>query len=94
MGGPLVHVDARPGFLTFRSPEKKAETLLPPHDLPRGGAVARRSRLGTVTMLQGGTIQTAKAGDGYTANDARVCGNIQTRNATVYLIDAVPMPKN
>jgi uncharacterized surface protein with fasciclin (FAS1) repeats len=27
-------------------------------------------------------------------NDARVlCGNLQTRNATVYLIDTVLMPK-
>src|SRR5215213_7031867 len=38
----------------------------------------------TVPTLQGGTISTAKAGDTYTANDAQVvCGNIQTRNATV-----------
>jgi uncharacterized surface protein with fasciclin (FAS1) repeats len=50
---------------------------------------------GALTTLQGGTIQTAKAGDTYTANDARVlCGNIQTRNATVYLIDGVLMPKS
>jgi uncharacterized surface protein with fasciclin (FAS1) repeats len=49
----------------------------------------------TLTTLQGGTIATAKAGDTYTANDARVvCGNVQTRNATVYLIDTVLMPKN
>jgi uncharacterized surface protein with fasciclin (FAS1) repeats len=38
----------------------------------------------TLTTLQGGTIRTAKAGDTYTAGDARVvCGNVQTRNATV-----------
>ena len=50
---------------------------------------------GTLTTLQGGTISTAKAGDTYTANDARVvCGNVQTRNATVYLIDTVLMPKS
>jgi uncharacterized surface protein with fasciclin (FAS1) repeats len=50
---------------------------------------------GTLTTLQGGTIQTAKAGDTYTASGARVlCGNIQTRNATVYLIDTVLMPKS
>ena len=48
---------------------------------------------GTLTTLQGGTISTAKAGDTYTANDASVvCGNVQTRNATVYLIDTVLMP--
>jgi uncharacterized surface protein with fasciclin (FAS1) repeats len=49
---------------------------------------------GTLPTLQGGTIRTAKAGDTYTANDARVvCGNIQTRNATVYVIDTVLLPK-
>ena len=48
---------------------------------------------GSLTTLQGGTITTAKAGDTYTANDATVlCGNVQTRNATVYLIDTVLMP--
>jgi len=48
---------------------------------------------GKLATLQGGTITTAKSGDTYTANDARiVCGNIQTRNATVYLIDTVLMP--
>jgi uncharacterized surface protein with fasciclin (FAS1) repeats len=51
--------------------------------------------MGTLSTLQGGTISTAKAGDTYTANDARVvCGNVQTRNATVYLIDTVLMPKS
>jgi uncharacterized surface protein with fasciclin (FAS1) repeats len=49
----------------------------------------------SLTTLQGGTIRTAKSDDTYTANDARVvCGNIQTRNATVYLIDTVLMPKS
>jgi uncharacterized surface protein with fasciclin (FAS1) repeats len=48
---------------------------------------------GTLTTLQGGTISTAKDGDTYTANDATVlCGNIQTGNATVHLIDTVLMP--
>jgi uncharacterized surface protein with fasciclin (FAS1) repeats len=50
---------------------------------------------GTLTTLQGGTIRTAKSGDTYTADDARVvCGNVQTRNATVYLIDTVLMPQS
>jgi len=51
--------------------------------------------MGTLPTLQGGTISTAKSGETYTANDARVvCGNVQTGNATVYLIDAVLMPKS
>jgi uncharacterized surface protein with fasciclin (FAS1) repeats len=49
----------------------------------------------TLTTLQGGTIRTEKSGDTYTADNARVvCGNVQTRNATVYLIDTVLMPKS
>jgi uncharacterized surface protein with fasciclin (FAS1) repeats len=48
---------------------------------------------GTFPTLQGGSVTTEKMGDAYTVNDARVvCGNLQTRNATVYLIDTVLMP--
>jgi uncharacterized surface protein with fasciclin (FAS1) repeats len=48
---------------------------------------------GTLPTLQGGSVATEKTGDAYTVNDARVvCGNLQTRNATVYLIDTVLMP--
>ena len=47
----------------------------------------------TLPTLQGGSVTTEKMGDAYTVNDARVvCGNLQTRNATVYLIDTVLMP--
>jgi uncharacterized surface protein with fasciclin (FAS1) repeats len=49
---------------------------------------------GRFKTLQGGTVTTAKKGDSYTVEGARVvCGNVQTRNATVYLIDTVLMPK-
>jgi uncharacterized surface protein with fasciclin (FAS1) repeats len=48
---------------------------------------------GSLETLQGGTISTTRTGDTYTANDAEVlCGNVQTSNATVYLIDTVLMP--
>lgn len=51
--------------------------------------------MASLTTLQGGTVATAESGDTYTVNDARVvCGNLQTRNATVYLIDAVLIPKS
>ncbi|HEV8173278.1 MAG TPA: fasciclin domain-containing protein [Actinoplanes sp.] len=47
----------------------------------------------SLTTLQGGQIKTAKSSGTYTANDATIlCGNIQTANATVYLIDTVLMP--
>ena len=48
---------------------------------------------GTLPTLEGGSVAIEKTGDAYTVNDARVlCGNLQTRNATVYLIDSVLMP--
>ncbi|HEX5540066.1 MAG TPA: fasciclin domain-containing protein [Micromonospora sp.] len=48
---------------------------------------------GTLPTLEGGNVAIEKTGDAYTVNDARVlCGNLQTRNATVYLIDTVLMP--
>jgi uncharacterized surface protein with fasciclin (FAS1) repeats len=48
---------------------------------------------GTLPTLQGGSVAIEKTDDAYTVNDARVlCGNLQTRNATVYLIDTVLMP--
>ena len=56
---------------------------------------------GTHTTLEGGTITVAGSGDSFTVtggsstNTANViCGNVQTANATVYIIDSVLMPKS
>ena len=51
---------------------------------------------GTHTTLQGGTLQISGSGDAFKVNgqSAVVCGNVQTSNATVYLIDNVLMPKS
>lgn len=44
--------------------------------------------------LEGGTVAPSGSGDSYTVNGANVvCGNVQTSNATVYIIDTVMMPK-
>ena len=55
---------------------------------------------GTHTTLEGGTITVAGSGENFTvtggsaSNTANViCGNVQTANATVYIIDSVLMPK-
>ncbi|NRQ32131.1 fasciclin domain-containing protein [Nonomuraea sp. NN258] len=49
---------------------------------------------GSFTTLQGGKITTTGSGQDYTIGDADVvCGNVATRNATVYIIDTVLMPK-
>ncbi|WP_052852846.1 fasciclin domain-containing protein [Streptomyces avicenniae] len=49
---------------------------------------------GEFETLQGGTVTTSGSGESFTVNDSAsvVCGNVQTANATVYLIDSVLMP--
>ncbi|MFD4372383.1 fasciclin domain-containing protein [Streptomyces sp. NPDC058486] len=50
---------------------------------------------GSFKTLQGGTLTTAGSGDTYKVNDTAsiVCGDVQTSNATVHIIDTVLMPK-
>jgi uncharacterized surface protein with fasciclin (FAS1) repeats len=48
-----------------------------------------------IKTLEGGTVTPAKMGSNYTVNGAQVvCGNVQTANATVYIIGTVMMPKS
>lgn len=46
-----------------------------------------------LTTLQGSTVKPSKMGAVYEVNNADViCGNVQTANATVYIISTVLMP--
>jgi uncharacterized surface protein with fasciclin (FAS1) repeats len=46
-----------------------------------------------VKTLEGATVKPAMSGGNYTVNGADVvCGNVQTANATVYIISSVLMP--
>ena len=48
---------------------------------------------GEVTTVQGGSLEIEAAGDLATVNGANViCGNVQTGNATVHIIDEVLLP--
>jgi uncharacterized surface protein with fasciclin (FAS1) repeats len=53
---------------------------------------------GTTTQLAGGTVTVKAAGEGVTLTDGKnqtanvLCGNIPTKNATVFVIDKVLMP--
>jgi uncharacterized surface protein with fasciclin (FAS1) repeats len=48
----------------------------------------------TLKTLAGGTVTTAMSNGTYTVNGAKVvCGNVQTANATVYIIGSVLSPK-
>ncbi|WP_236796127.1 fasciclin domain-containing protein [Amycolatopsis sp. GM8] len=49
---------------------------------------------GDFTTLEGASVKTSGSGDSFTVNGTAkvVCGNVQTANATVYIIDGVLMP--
>jgi uncharacterized surface protein with fasciclin (FAS1) repeats len=48
----------------------------------------------TLKTLEGSTVAPAMMGGSYTVNGASVvCGNVQTANATVYILGSVLMPK-
>ncbi|MDT0300915.1 fasciclin domain-containing protein [Streptomonospora wellingtoniae] len=51
---------------------------------------------GSFTSLQGDKVETSGSGEDYTVNGEAgvVCGNVQTANATVYIIDGVLMPQS
>lgn len=50
--------------------------------------------MGSFKTLEGGKLTTDGSGESYKVNDTAniVCGNIQTANATVHIIDSVLMP--
>jgi uncharacterized surface protein with fasciclin (FAS1) repeats len=48
---------------------------------------------GTHPTLEGGTVTVTGSGQSFQVNGANVlCGNVQTANATVYILDSVLMP--
>ena len=59
------------------------------------GRLSPEMLAGTHKTLQGGTLEIAGTGDAFKVNgqSSVVCGNVQTANATVYIIDNVLMPK-
>ena len=59
-----------------------------------GQAHARTSSPVTHKTLGGGTITVEGSGEDFTVGGKAkiVCGNVQTANATVYIIDGVLMP--
>ncbi|GAA3013326.1 fasciclin domain-containing protein [Streptosporangium longisporum] len=72
--------------------KKMLTSILTYHVVP-GRKTPADLEKGTLTTLQGGTLTTGGSGEALTAGDAKVvCGNVPTRNATVYIIDTVLMP--
>jgi uncharacterized surface protein with fasciclin (FAS1) repeats len=60
------------------------------------GRLSPEMLAGTHKTLEGGTLEISGSGEDFKVNGASsvVCGNVQTANATVYLIDNVLMPKS
>ena len=60
------------------------------------GKLSPEMLAGTHKTLQGGTLEITGSGEDFKVNgqSSVVCGNVQTANATVYLIDNVLMPKS
>ena len=66
-------------------------SILTYHVVP--GQILPADIAGTLTTVQGGTVEVTGSGDALMVNDATViCGGVHTANATVYLIDTVLMP--
>lgn len=60
-----------------------------------GERLAPEDLAGTYTTVNGAELTIEGSGEGFTVGDAGasvVCGNVQTANATVYIIDQVLMP--
>ena len=60
------------------------------------GKIAPEDLAGPHTTLAGDEVTVEGSGEEFTVGDAKanvICGNIQTANATVYVIDGVLMPK-
>jgi uncharacterized surface protein with fasciclin (FAS1) repeats len=74
--------------------KEKLTAVLTYHVVP--GQVAPDQLAGSHKTLQGDTIQVSGSGQDFTVNGTSsvVCGNIQTANATVYLIDQVLLPNS
>jgi uncharacterized surface protein with fasciclin (FAS1) repeats len=60
------------------------------------GKIAPDQLAGTHASLEGADVTVMGSGDSFTVDGGAkvVCGNVQTANATVYLIDQVLLPKS
>lgn len=74
--------------------DKKTLTDILTYHVVTGRKTPVDLKSGSFTTLQGGKVTTTGSGEDYKIGDADVvCGNVPTRNATVYIIDTVLMPK-
>jgi uncharacterized surface protein with fasciclin (FAS1) repeats len=74
--------------------DKMLKSVLTYHVVP--GKITPEQLAGTHKTLQGGSVTVAGSGEDFkvNGNSSVVCGNVQTANATVYIVDTVLMPKS
>jgi uncharacterized surface protein with fasciclin (FAS1) repeats len=74
--------------------KKTLTSVLTYHVVP--GKLTPQDLAGTHTTLQGEDLTVTGSGESFMVGDAAsvVCGNVQTANANVYIIDSVLMPKS
>ncbi|HEV7899966.1 MAG TPA: fasciclin domain-containing protein [Planosporangium sp.] len=72
--------------------QNKLKSVLSYHVVP--GRLSPAQLVGTHKTLQGSDVTVAGSGTSYKVNGGSnvVCGNVQTANATVYIVDTVLMP--
>jgi uncharacterized surface protein with fasciclin (FAS1) repeats len=77
---------------TLKTDDALLSKILTYHVVP--GQITPDKIAGTHASVQGGTVTITGSGDNLKVDDANViCGGVKTKNATVYLIDSVLMPK-
>jgi uncharacterized surface protein with fasciclin (FAS1) repeats len=77
---------------TLKTDDALLSKILTYHVVP--GQITPDEIVGTHATVQGGSVTVTGSGDALKVDDANViCGGVQTKNATVYLIDSVLMPK-
>ncbi|MGX5716459.1 fasciclin domain-containing protein [Arthrobacter sp. MAHUQ-56] len=77
---------------TLKTDDALLSKILTYHVVP--GQITPDKIAGTHATVQGGSVTVTGSGDALKVDDANVvCGGVKTKNATVYLIDSVLMPK-
>jgi uncharacterized surface protein with fasciclin (FAS1) repeats len=74
--------------------KKKLTSILTYHVV--GEKLTPEQLAGTHKTLNGGTVTVKGSGEMFTVDGTAkvICGNVQTANATVYIVDSVLMPKS
>lgn len=77
---------------TLKTDDALLSKILTYHVVP--GQITPNEIAGTHATVQGGSVTVSGSGDNLKVDDANViCGGVKTKNATVYLVDSVLMPK-